>query len=294
MKNISFTLLLRRLKNNLILYLGVILFFAIPLNQALASVALNESDSLKYPRERFAVSFGGFLTGLNNDIIIGSQYVGLGVGINLEDALGLKTSSLVLRGEAEYHFGKRRRSAVRFGYFGLFRNAIKVIDTEIEFEDEIFPIGTELNSKFDLQIFKGTYDYAFYMDDRVRFGVSIGVFVMPIKFTTASSVKNEVKAQFTAPLPALGLSTDFAITPKLRFKQSIEILYLKFSNIEGVLVDLNLRVEYNPWEHFGFGLGLNSNDINISLAQESNVNIDFVGSVETSFTGLLFYGRYYF
>ncbi len=294
MKNTYLALFLRRYKTNLFNYFAFTLLSVAPLNKALATTSSIESDSLKYSWERFSVFFGGFLTGLNNDIIIGNEQVGLGIGINLEDALDLKTSSLVLRGEAEYHFGKRRRSAVKFGYFGLYRDAKKVLETEIEFEDEIFPIGTELSSTFDLQIFKGSYDYAFYMDDRVRFGASIGLFVMPIKFSANALNKQEVVAQFTAPLPVLGLSTDFAITPKLRFRQSIEILYLKFSKFEGILADLNIRLEYNPWNHIGFGLGFNSYDLNFSISAESSVNLDFVGTIESSYAGLLFYGRYYF
>ena len=230
---------------------------------------------------------------MKNDVIIGSRQVGLGITLNLEDALGLQSTSTALRSEAEYHFGKRGRSATRFGYFGYFRSAKKVLEAEIELEDKTFPIGTELNSKFDFQVIRGTYDYAFFMDERIRFGASIGLFVMPINFSTAILGEEQARAKFTAPLPVLGLSTDFALTPKIHFKQRVEILYLKFSNTTGILTDINLRIEYNPLDHYGFGLGLNSNNFNITSALKNNSIFDFVGSIETSFTGMLFYARYY-
>ena len=90
------------------------------------------------------------------------------------------------------------------------------------------------------------------------------------------------------------ISTKFALTPKLFLKQGIEILYLEISNFKGYITDLNIRVEYNPWKHFGFGLGIDTYRINISLAQKDNGGLDFVGSIKTSYTGLLFYGKYYF
>lgn len=278
----------------LILSLILIVFLVSPFINAQENISDNKSDTLNYSWERFSFSLGGFITGLNSDILIGSQQVGLGVSVNLEDALGLKTSTLVLRGTLEYHLGKRGRHSTRFGYFGLFRNASKVLESEIEIGDETFPVGTEVNSKFDLQIYKGAYDYSFYMDDRVKLSITFGLFIMPISFSTSALGISEEVAEFIAPLPVLGLGTNFAITPKLFLKQSIEILYLEISNFKGSITDVNLRLEYNPWKHFGFGLGINSYRLNISIYENDNTFLDFAGSIKTSYTGMLFYGKYYF
>ncbi len=256
--------------------------------------SVNTTDTLNYKWERFSVSLGGFITGLNSEIILGSQQVGLGLSINLEDALGLQSSTLVLRGDAGYHFGKRNRHSLRFGYFGFFRDAKKVLESEIEIGDETYPVGTEINSKFDLQIYKGAYDYTFYMDERVKLGVSFGMYILPISFSTSALGLSEEVAEFIAPLPVLGVSSNFAISPKLFLKQSIEVLYLEISSFKGYITDLNIRMEYNPWKHFGFGLGINTYRLNISASQKDNVGLDFVGSVKTSYTGLLFYGKYFF
>ena len=234
------------------------------------------------------------MTGLSSDIILGSHQVGLGLSINLEDALGLQSSSLVLRGDAGYNFGKRNRHSLRFGYFGFFRDAKKILESEIEIGDETFPVGTEVNSKFNLQIYKGAYDYSFYMDERVKLGASFGIYILPISFSTSALGLSEEVAKFIAPLPVLGISSNFAISPKVCLKQSIEILYLEISSFKGNITDLIIRLEYNPWKHFGFGLGINTYRLNISASKEDNVSLDFVGSVKTSYTGLLFYGKYYF
>ena len=272
----------------------LLFFFLISLTSSSTIYANTETDSLKYKWDRFSISFGGFLAGMNDDIIFGSKQVGLGVSINLEDALGLKTSSLVLRSDASYRFGKRLRSSAKFSYYGLFRDSRKVLETEIEVGDEVFPVGTELNSLFNLQVFKGTYDWAFYKDKRVKFGLSAGLFVMPIRFKFVAKNIPEVKTNFTAPLPVVGISSDIIIRPKIHIKQSIEFLYLSFTNFRGVLTDFNLRLEYNPWDHWGFGLGINSFNLQIAIKKESDINLDFIGTIETSFTGILFYGRYFF
>lgn len=253
----------------------------------------NKKDSLDYSWERFSLSMGGFLTGLNSDIQIRSQEVGLGAILNVEEALGLETTTLVFRGEMDYNFGKRRRSTTSLGYFSLLRKSSKILDTEIEIGDQTFPVGTEINSKFNLRIIKGTYGFSFYKDERVKLDASIGLFIMPMSFSTSAMGFEEEAADFVAPLPVLGLGTDFAIAPKFYLLQSIEILYLKIDTFKGGIVDFNIRCEYKPWDHIGFGLGLNAYRLNISAYKEDGSFLDFNGSVKTGYTGLLFYGKYY-
>ena len=109
MKNCSIFLPFNKRGTKLILSLILIVFLVPPFIKAQENISDNKSDTLDYSWERFSFSLGGFITGLNSDILIGSQQVGLGVSINLEDALGLVSSTLVLRGDLEYHFGKRDR-----------------------------------------------------------------------------------------------------------------------------------------------------------------------------------------
>ncbi len=268
--------------------------FVMPVMKAQEEMSDIKPDTSDYSWERFSLIMGGFVTGLNSDLLIGSRQLGLGVCLNLEDALGLETSSLVLRGELEYNFGKRARQAVRFGYFGFFRNARKIVESDLEIGDVIFPVGTEVTSEFDLQIFKGTYYYSFYMDDRVKLGFNLGLFVMPIRFSTSALHLSEVATHFVAPLPVLGLHTNFAIAPKLFLKQSIEILYLEISDFKGSISDVNFKLEYNTWRHFGLGVGVNSYRLNITGSETSSSLLDFEGVIKTSYTGLMFYGKFYF
>jgi hypothetical protein len=269
-------------------------FHLLSICKAEENIKIRKTDSLQYSWEKFSVSIGGFITGLSTDILYGSEQLGLGLAINMEDALGLETSNLVLRGEAEFNFGKRNRSMVRFGYFGFFRSSKKVLESEITIGDQVFPIGTEVNSKFDIQIYKTTYDYYYFSDKRVRLGVSIGLYVMPITFSVKSINYDERASDFIAPLPVIGLNFNFAITPKLFIKQSIDVLYLQIADFTGNISDINARIEYNPFKNFGFGLGYNVYRLGISGDKENSGLLDFSGSIKTGYSGLLFYGKFFF
>ena len=276
--------------------LGFILIVALPLKSIIAqdSEITTNNDSLEYKWERFSVNLGFFLTSIYSDISIAGTRSGLGVNLNLEDALGLSTSTFVIRGEASYNFGKRKRSHVRIGYFGLIRNSSKTLETEIEIGNTIFPIGTEIASKFDLHIIRTLYDYAYFQDERISLGLSTGLYVLPVNFSLGTTYTINEKAQFVAPLPVLGIRNIFFITPKILLKQNLEVLYLSTSNFEGRISDLNIFVEYNPHKRLGLGAGYNSFNFYLGAQQEVKDIFNFEGTIETGFSGFLLYGKYYF
>ena len=278
-----------------VLIISAILFIGEVDIQAKEKKALTASDSAAFETwERFSVHGGGFLAGLSSGMVIGSKQLGIGVGLNLEDALGLKTNDFVFRGGMLYRFGHRRRHNFRFSYFGFYRSATKVLETDLEIGDEIYPIGTELTSKFNLQIFKGAYDYSFFMDDRFDFGISIGLFIMPISFTRSTINQGHRVTDFTAPLPVIGLRTDFSVSPRFMIKQSIHLLYLEIGQLKGNITDYNFLLEYNAWKHFGFGLGINTYVLKITAMSEKNNFFDFGGQVEMNYTGLIIYAKFSF
>jgi hypothetical protein len=258
------------------------------------NIPIRKSDSLQYSWEKFSMTLGGFISGLSTDMVFGSEQLGLGLAFNMEDALGMETSTLVFRGEAGYNFGKRSRSMIKCGYVGFFRNSKKILESEITLGDAVFPIGTEVDSRFDIQIYKTTFNYAYYKDERIKLGASLGLHIIPIRFSVHSLGRSEKATNFTAPLPVLGLDVRFAVTPKLQIKQSIEVLYLKISDFKGKITDVNFRLEYSPWKHIGFGLGYNSYLLSLIKENEGDDIFDFTGSIKTGYSGMLFYGKFYF
>ena len=274
---------------------ALLLFIAYPAVSLVAQEDKMEpiEDSLQYKWEQFYVNLGMFLTTIQSDIgLIGSES-GVGMNINLEDALGLSTNTFVVRGEAAYNFGSKRRSHVRVGYFGLIRNSTKVLESEITIGNEVYPIGTELSSGYDLHIILGLYDYAYYQDERVSLALSAGLYVLPMNFSISTGNVIDESAKVIAPLPVFGMRNSFFITPKFQLKQNLEVLYVKTEGFRGSITDVNLYIEYNPFKHLGFGLGYNSFNYNFTVSN-SDSPWEFEGSLKTGFSGFLLYGKYYF
>jgi len=269
------------------LFVLMIIFYSL-------SVNAEEKENKDKPWERFSFNLGGFITSLNSDISLGAK--GLNLEVNLEDALDMDSSVSVFRVDGLWRFSRNLRHRLDLGWFDISRDASTTLLKDIEIGDTIFPLGTEVTSSFDLQVFKVAYSYSFFQDDRMDMGVSFGIFVMPISFEIDASgaFEGHESESITAPLPVLGLRADFAITPKLFIKYNLDFFYLEIDQFEGAVTDNKLVLEYNAFKNIGFGIGLERFNIYIKAEGEDYPNIDFNGSFQFSYFGLMAYCKVYF
>jgi hypothetical protein len=252
-----------------------------------------EKDSLEYQWDRFSASLGAFITLINSDLALKGLESGVGISVDLEEALGLSTSTFAFRAESEYNFGSRRRSYVRLGYFYLNRNSVKTLESEIEIGDVVYEIGTDVKSKMNLHLIRALYEYSIFRDRRINLGLSCGLYILPTSYSIGTEYIIDETDAFVLPLPVIGFRMAVHVTPRFLIKQSWELLYAKTRHYRGDINDINMRFEYNPFTHFGFGLGFNVFRFSMSASEEWRAR-EFAGTFKTGFTGLLLYGKYYF
>ena len=66
------------------------------------------------PWERLRFDLGGYITDFDSDIQFGLESLGAGINVNVEEALGLDTSTTVFRGSASYRFTRNLRQRRRW------------------------------------------------------------------------------------------------------------------------------------------------------------------------------------
>jgi len=258
----------------------------------LTSVPSRAEENL--PWEKFGVQAGAFFAGLNNKVTVGTE--GAGVAIDLEQALGLKTQNTVFRVGALYRIGEERNHRLDLDYLYFNRSASVTLGREIVVDNATLGAGTTVDTTFNYQIIRAAYSYSFFQDDRMDLAASIGLFVMPIKFGISASGLGTKQGDFsfTAPLPAVGLRGDFAITPRWFLRTNLDVFYLEYQSFKGALVDSRIAVEYNPFNHFGFGLGLDNFRLALEAKDKDYPGVDFQGQIKSQFMGVQLYARYFF
>ena len=239
---------------------------------------------------------GGFVASFDSTLGFG---LGGGAGIELdaEELLGMDSTLTVFRVDALYRLGESRRHRLDFSFASFNRSAEKTLAERIDIDGEILLPGTQIESVFDFDLYRLTYSYSVFQDDRVNLGVGLGMYVAPVKYgldivTPGDNRTLEVR-DATLPLPALALRGDFKVTPKVVLYGEVDLMYLEWSDFSGSLLDFRLGAEYLFTQHFGLGLGFNAFQIDVeSEASGSDYpGVDFVGSVNLRFTGLLLYGK---
>ena len=259
----------------------------------------NKSD---LPWEKAYLNLGWYWANLNSGFRISSGTIGLGIDVDVEDTLGLKTDDNAFRIDIGWRFSKNKRHKVEYSWFRFDREGTKTFDESITIpgddEGEEITIGPgRLDSVFKFDIHKVKYEYSFVLDDRVDLNLGVGLFIMPIKFGLQGAISPDPGDGFiesiTAPLPVAGLGFDFAITPKWFIRQQTDVFYLEFENFKGSILSTAAALEYLPWKHVGFGLGIDAMRVNVEADGEDYPEIDFKGAFNFTYFGAQLYLKIY-
>jgi hypothetical protein len=248
------------------------------------------------PWEKGALQIGGLFATFRSDVSFGVDGARSGT-INGEDLLGLDSTLTVFRVEAMYRPGASRRNQVDFTYAAYHRDGNATLSRDLTIGDDVFPVGAQVSTILNFDLIRGTYSYALLQNDTARIALGLGVYGVPVKYginVQTSSGRTAVEgADTTLPLPALALRAEVQLIPKLFLMASLDGMYLELSNFRGSLLDANLGIEYRAWKHLGFGVGYNFLGVHAE-GESSNSNypgVNFIGSVDVQYSGLLFYAK---
>jgi hypothetical protein len=244
------------------------------------------------PWRRGELMIGGYVAELNSNLQVISG-TGLGATVDVEEALGLDESLTQYRIQASFLLADRHR--LFFDYVDLSRKATRTIDANITIDDTVYPIGTTVDTEFDLQLINMVYGYSLLYDDRMDIGLTFGIHHLRVRFEAESkSGAGAETERFMLPIPLPGFRAMFALTPELFLRQSLEILYLPFDKFQGLYVDTTIALEWTPFKHLGFGLGWNSTRIRMEMEDEDFPRVEFEGKFQYDVAGVMLYTILYF
>jgi len=237
---------------------GSLLLFFVLSAQSAELTKVSEGD-------RFHIALGSYLlTNSETEINLSSPSL-LGVSINTANDLGMDRRTNVARIDGFYRFTPAH--AFEFTWYDIRRRGAKIISREIDWNGETFPIGAQIDSQLDTEIFKLAYNYSFYHNEKVELGIGGGLHIMQIKTGLAGQTNNGSNGNFstslTAPLPVLNARLRYQITENFSYNLSLDFFALDFEDYSGTFSDLDFRLLYQLTKHFGIGGGINNNNLNL-------------------------------
>ena len=188
-----------------------------------------------------------------------------------------------------------RRNRVDFTYYYLHRDGSDALNINIPDPDggPGFTIGQAVDTKFNVDILRGSYAWSFFKDERFDLGIAGGLYGMAVDFEieTKGIVGGASETtDFAFPLPVIGLRGSFALTDKWFLRQHFDFFYVNIDDYEGTLVDFLATVEWNALKHVGLGVGYNY----VAMNLEYSGSDDFLSEFDFRYGGVLAFAKLYF
>jgi hypothetical protein len=228
--------------------------------------------------DRFSLQLGGFYFQTSTQASLAPSTGGVGVIIDFENTLGLEERNWGGLGGFLWRMSERWRLEVE--YFELNRSASRTLSKQIEWGDQVYPIGTTVNSSFDFSDARIGVGYSFFKRPDKELGAGVGLHVTSIKTSLEGAGVGTESSDVLAPLPVLSLYGGVALTKEWAVRFRADWLSLSYGNYSGALRSTALDVLYHPFRNVGFGLGQRTLVLDIEISETS-----WHGKARSTFTG---------
>ncbi len=256
-------------------------------NNALAQTTNVSAGMGSSFNKMFTARIGYLWTEADTRVRLDSSNGDIGADINFEDSLGLQSSKGISLGELSWRINLHHR--IDFSYTGLSRDGEQRLTADIDFGDNTYTIGTDVNSIFSSDIWRLAWGWSWINDSKVEFGSLLGLHVTEIKvgIRGANGLLSEEEAT-TIPLPTIGLQGSYAFTPKWHLRGWFQWFALEYDKYDGSLFNTSVALDYYAFDNVGIGLGYNYYRYDLTVADDHQAIFDY------TFHGPMLYANIYF
>jgi outer membrane scaffolding protein for murein synthesis (MipA/OmpV family) len=244
-----------------------------------ATLGLAYNADIFQPREydgsapdvpQFDFKVGAFQDRIDSEVTRDTSNGVPGFAVDIEEILGAPGEKTVLQLDGTLRLGHYHR--IEMGFFELTRDAVVTLENDINFGDEIFVAGTEVDSRTNAKTLTISYGYSVIRDAQKELGVMAGVHFTGFETNIASTTTGQVeRSKAETPLPVLGAFASLFLREKLTFNAKLQIFRTDFDGYEGSLNYGTFDLQRRIGESFSVGLGYSYYSMKLT-SSDSNVN----------------------
>lgn len=228
--------------------------------------------------DRFILDLGGFYFQTSTQASLAPSGGGVGVVVDFENSLGLEERNWGGLGGFLWRMSERWRLEVE--YFEVNRSASRTLSKQIEWGDQVYPVGTTVSSAYDFSDARIGVGYSFFKRPDKELGAGVGLHVASIKTSLQGAGVGSESSDVLAPLPVLSLYGGVALTKEWAVRFRGDWLSLSYGNYSGSLRSSALDVLYQPFRNVGFGLGSRTLILDVEISETS-----WRGKARSTFSG---------
>ena len=231
-----------------------------------AGTAYAQDGMIPPGTEELKINLGGILT--TNNTALRIDGANRGTEIDLENLAGVKDDVSTFFASGTWRFAPNHRLSL--SGFAIDRDHSKVIDRTVTIGDTVIPINTNLTAEAKSTFFIVDYQYSFVRNEAMELAGTLGLYSanFKYKFTAANPVIN-VDRDTTAPLPLIGLSADFFLTPRWTVSAFGQGMKFKVADVDGSAYYAGVSTDYMLTRHWGLGIGYQVADVDVDVTKSS-------------------------
>ena len=264
------------------------------LSLALFVPAARAADFPEGFQNRFQVELGAAWDSFDTEArldVTRDGIVSAGTTIDFEKLLNVPNSEQHFRLMGQWRFSKV--SYVQFSYETISRSGSRYLDRDVSWGDTTFPVGGQIDGRFDSDEAYLGYRYDMFRADNVLVGGTIGFSYWSVDSSLVgeghvtnpdgSVVSGSFDKGFDvkAPVPVIGLAVDGAISSKVTFGFYVRALFLNIEDFSGGTFSGGLNAKWYFAKHLGAGGGVDLSSIRIKEYTDQDriyyANYTFVG-----------------
>ena len=217
---------------------------------------------------RFDIRIGAFYDMVDSKITRDTVDGIPGFEFDIEDFLGAADEKLIPQIDARFRIGQYHR--LEAGYFELGRTGSVVLDEDFEFGDQTFPAGTQIDNRFEADVFQISYAYSLMKDSQKELGFSAGLHVMSFEtLIIADSTGQRERSSFGAPLPVIGIFGSVSVGQKSTLDAKVQLFGMEMDQYEGVMGLFTIDLQRRFGDNVRAGIGYNYYKTNIRSSKFS-------------------------
>ncbi len=207
--------------------------------------------------------------------------------VDLEETLGFDATDQAFAVELGWRFGRTWSLSGQFFEFSASNRT--TLEDEIEFEDEVFPVGANVDFGSGITVTRFFFGRQFkFTRDRSELGVGGGIHWVSLSSRIAGDARigdntTEFKIQSAraeGPLPNIGFWYRYSMSPRLAFRTRFDWLEASVGRYDGKLINFGVGFNYEFLDWLGGGINYNYFELDATINDD-----DWRGAIDTDYSG---------
>ena len=207
-------------------------------------------------KQTIEIRLGAFNSTIDTEVIRDASDGQPGDELDLEDFLGVADRETIFQLDALFRVGYYHR--LELGYFELRRRSHTTLERDVNFGDETFLAGTEVDTSIASQVVRLAYSYSLMRDQQKELGVTAGISYSHFETgLSAEGTQQSERLKVEVPLPTMGVFGSVTLGSNWRLGADIHLFALDFDRYDGYMTYLSLGLDRKFGDVIAAGLGYN-------------------------------------